>query len=734
MRHLHLAFSTLALAATGLAAAIVAPAADAPAAPAAPAADAAPMSPDNPFAQPSSLPYQLPPFERIRDSDYRPAFIAGMAAQRAEVAVIAHDPQPPSFDNTIVALERSGRLLDRVSSTFFNLTTSNSDEEILRIQTEMAPKLAAHQDATHLDPALFARIESLYARRSQLHLDAESLQLLERYYTDFVRAGARLAPAEQQRLRDLNQQLSSLTAAFGQNVLKASREGAVVVRQASQLQGLSPSQIGVAADAAHARGLDGKCVIALQNTTTQPVLAQLKTRRLRERIYRASIARGIGGATDNTALIARMVKIRAERARLLGYPNHAAYVLADETAGNPQAVRDLLLQVAGAALPAARREAGAIQQIIDREAAASHRPGFTLQPWDWQYYSERVRKSKYDFDAAQVRPYFELDRVLRDGVFFAAQQLFGLTFKERHDLPVYRSDVRVFEVFDRDGAPLALFLADYFARDNKQGGAWMNNYVTQSKLLGLKPVVVNNLNIPKPPAGAPALLTFDEVTAMFHEFGHALHGMLSDVQYPLLSGTNVPPDFAEYPSQYNEMWAREPVVVAHFARHYQTGAPMPPALLERVLAAQKFDQGYLTSEYLEAALIDLAWHEIGPAQAPPADQVMDFEATALRHFGVAYAPVPPRYHSPYFLHIFSDADDYSAGYYAYLWSEVLARDTGQWLHAHGGLTRANGDYLRARILSRGRTEEPRQLFQDCYGSPPDVGPLLEYRGLTLPAK
>ncbi len=736
MRHLRLTLKTMALAAAGLAVTLIARAVDAPAATAATAATAAaaaPMGPDNPFAQPSRLPYQLPPFDRIRDRDYRPAFMAGMAAQRAEVAAIAHAPQPPSFDNTIVALERSGRLLDRVSSTFFNLTTSNSDEEILRLETEMAPQLAAHQDAIHLDAALFARIEALYDRRSQLHLDAQSLRLLERYHTDFVRAGARLGAGRQQRLRSINQQVSALMTRFGQNVLRATRDGAVVVGQASQLEGLSASQIAAAADAARERGLGGKWLIALQNTTTQPVLAQLTTRRLRERIYRASIARGSGGAADNTAVIVQLVKLRAERARLLGYPTHAAYVLADETAGNPQAVRTMLLQVAGAALPAAHREAGAIQQIIDAEAAASRRPSFALQPWDWQYYSEQVRKSRYDFDAAQVRPYFELDRVLQDGVFFAANRLFGLTFKERHDLPVYRSDVRVFEVFDRDGAPLALFLADYYAHDNKQGGAWMNNYVVQSKLFGLKPVVVNNLNIPKPPAGAPTLLTFDEVTAMFHEFGHALHGMLSDVEYPLLSGTNVPPDFVEYPSQYNEMWAREPAVVAHFARHYQTGEPMPQALLERVLAAQRFDQGYLTSEYIEAALIDLAWHEIGPAQAPRADQVAAFETAALRHDGVAYAPVPPRYHSPYFLHIFSDEyADYSAGYYAYLWSEVLARDTGQWLHAHGGLTRVNGDYLRARILSRGRTEEPRQLFQDFYGAPPDIEPLLDYRGLAPP--
>jgi peptidyl-dipeptidase Dcp len=688
------------------------------------------MSPDNPFAQPSRLPYQLPPFDAIHDSDYRPAFIAGMAAQRAEIARIARNPQPPSFDNTIVALERSGQLLERVATTFFDLTTSNGDEAMLQIETEMAPKLAAHEDAIHLDAALFGRIDALYTQRALLQLDLESLQLLQRYYTEFVRAGAQLAAAEQQQLRRYNEQLSSLSTRFRQNVLKAGRNSAVVVEQAAQLRGLSPAQISAAADAARERGLAGKWLLSLQNTTTQPVLAQLQDRALRERIYRASIARAIGGRTDNTAVIAQIVRIRAARARLLGYPNHAAYVLADRTAGNPQAVRRMLLQIGGAAQLAAQRAAVEIQQRIDHDAAAAQQPRFTLQPWDWQYYAEQLRRAKYDFDLEEVRPYFELNHVLQDGVFYAAHELYGLSFQERHDLPVYQKDVRVFEVFDRDGSPLALFLADYYARDNKQGGAWMDGYVAQSRLLGLKAVVVNNVNIPQPSAGAPALLSFDEVTTLFHEFGHALHGMLSDVRYPLLSGTNVPPDFAEYPSQYNEMWAREPAVVAHFARHYQTGEPMPPALLARVLAAQKFDQGYLTGEYIQAALIDLAWHEISADEAPGADQVMAFESAALERSGLAFAPEPPRYHSPYFLHIFSD--DYSAGYYAYLWSEVLARDTGQWLHAHGGLTRANGDYLRRTVLSRGRSAEPQQLFADFYGAPPDIAPLLDYRGLTLP--
>lgn len=682
---------------------------------------------DNPFAQPSALPFQLPPFDRIRDADYLPAFTAGMAQELAQVGAIAHDPNPASFDNTIRALELSGQLLARVSATFFELASADSNPAMLQIESEIAPQLAAHRDAIYLDPALFARVDALYRQRAQLQLDSESLQLLERYETLFVRAGARLSSAEQAQLRRYNQRLSVLTTQFRQNVLKAASDGAVVVDDVAQLDGLSPEQIRAAADAAAARNLKGHWLLALQNTTTQPVLAQLRDRTLRERIYRASIARGDGGADDNTALIAEIVRLRAERARLLGYASHAAYVLEDNTAHDVASAEALLRQIGEASLRVAHREAADLQGLIATQAAAAHGPRLRLEPWDWQYYAEQIRAQRYDFDSEQVKPYFELDHVLQDGVFYVAHQLYGLSFKERHDLPVYQPDVRVFEVSDADGAPLALFLADYYARDNKQGGAWMNNYVGQSRLLNRKPVVVNNLNIPKPPPGAPTLLSFEEVTAMFHEFGHALHGMLSNTEYPLLSGTNVPNDFVEYPSQLNEMWARDPAVVAHFAHHYQTGAAMPAALLDKVVAAQSFNQGYLTSEYIEAALVDLSWHEISPGQAPAAAGVMRFEAAALKARGFDYAPVPPRYHSPYFLHIFSN--DYAAGYYAYLWSEVLARDTGKWLYQHGGLTRANGDALRARILSRGRTEDSQRLFREFYGGPPEVAPLLEYRGL-----
>jgi peptidyl-dipeptidase Dcp len=716
MRHAHLAIIAALATAAGVAAD--------------PAHDTARTSPmaDNPFAQPSTLDFQLPPFDRIRDSDYRPAFEAGMREQLREVEAIAHDSAPPTFQNTIVALERSGQLLTRVDNVFGRLNACNTDAEMQQIDTEMAPKLTAQEDAIHLDPALWARVEALYAKRDTLHLDPESLQLLIRYHTIFVRAGAQLSPADKARLKALNGEISTLTTRFKQNVLKATAEGAVVVDSVAELDGLTSTQIGAAAQAAAARGLDGKWLIALQNTTNQALLAHLTNRALRERIYKASSSRGLGGATDNTAVIAQLVKVRAERAALLGYPSHAAYQLADESAGTPAAVQAMISQVAPAALARAREEAADIQRLIDTQAAAAGTPSFQLQPWDWFFYSEQVRKAHYAFDQASVAPYFELDHVLKDGVFYAAQQLYGLTFKERQDLPRYQADVRIFEVYDVDGKPLALFLADYFARDNKQGGAWMAAYVSQSKLLRHKPVVANHLNIPKPPAGQPVLLTFDEVTTMFHEFGHALHGMLSDVRYPTLAGTQVPRDFVEYPSQYNEMWAREPAVVAHYAHHYQTDAPMPPELLAKVLAAQHFNQGYATTEYIAAALLDQSWYQISAAQAPAAAGVLDFEQAALRASGLDYAPVPPRYHSGYFSHIFEGG--YSAGYYAYLWSEVLARDTGQWFHAHGGLTRANGAVLRAKVLSRGRSEDPQVLFRDFYGRAPEIGPLLEYRGLS----
>ncbi len=688
---------------------------------------AQPLSPDNPFARPSTLPYHLPLFDRIKDADFRPAFEAGMAEQRREIEAIDRGPAPPSFENTLVALEKSGQLLNRVSSVFFNLNGSNTNPEILKIAAEMAPKLSAHQDAILLDPLLFARVEAVYQKRAGLGLDPEAMQLLERYRTRFLRAGAKLADADKTRLQQLNQQIASLTTKFQQNVLKATQDSAVVVDNVSDLDGLSPEQIGAAAEAAKARGFTGKWVITLQNTTIQPVLADLRNRALREKIYKASIGRGDGGAYDNTTVVAQIVKLRAEKAALFGYPNYAAYALADETAGTPAAVRQMLTRLVPPALANAKKEAADNQKLIEEQARTGNAQAITLQPWDWAFYAEQVRKARFGFDQSEVKPYFELNRVLQDGLFYAAHELYGLTFKERHDLSTYRPDVRVFEIFNADGSPVGLFLADYYTRDNKRGGAWSSSFVGQSRLLGLKPVIVNNLNIPKPPQGQPTLLTFDEVNTIFHEFGHALHGLFSDVNFPTLAGTAVPRDFVEFPSQFNEMWAREPAVFTHYARHYQTGAPMPQAMLDKVLAAQKFGQGYETTEYIAASLLDQAWHDLTAAQAPPADKVMAFETAALQNAGVDFAPVPPRYHSLYFAHIFSSG--YAAGYYAYIWSEVLARDAEQWMHTHGGLQRANGDFLRAKVLSRGRTANPEVLFEQFYGGPPDIGPLLEHRGL-----
>jgi peptidyl-dipeptidase Dcp len=690
-------------------------------------AAAAGLSPDNPFAKPSTVPFELPPFDRIRDEDYAPAFKAGMALQLAEIANIARNPEPATFDNTVVAMERSGELLNRVNLTFFNLISANSNAALLKLETDITPKLAAHEDEIYLNSALFARIDAVYAQRAQLQLDPESRELLERYHIEFVRAGARLGAADQRKLRRFNQQIAVLTTSFRQNVLKAGSSGAVVVDGLAQLDGLSADQVSSAAAAARERGLAGHWLIALQNTTTQPWLAQLKNRALRERIYRASIERARGGKYDNLAIIARLVRARAERAHLLGYSSYAAYALEDETAHDPAAAEKLLQQIGTAALRAARGDAAELQHLIDSQADAGQGPHFVLQPWDWQYYAEQLRRQRHDFDDARIKPYFELNRVIEDGVFYTAHELYGLSFKERHDLPVYEADVRVFDVFDADGSPLALFLGDYYARDSKQGGAWMDNFVNQSKLLGQKPVVANHLNFPKPEPGAPTLLTFDDVTALFHEFGHALHGMLSNVRYPDLSGTNVPNDFVEYPSQFNEMWAREPAVVAHFARHYQTGEPLPPALLDQVIASQSFDEGFRTLEYVEAALTDLALHQLPAVRQPSPDKLLAFESATLEARGFDYGPIPPRYHFPYFLHIFSN--DYAARYYSYLWSEVLARDTGAWIHAHGGLTRANGEVLRTKILSRGRSAEPQLLFSDFYGGPPDVAPLIEYRAL-----
>ena len=704
----------------------VKPTATATAAPAA----AAPQAPavTNPFFAPSTLPYQFPPFERIGNADFAPAFEKGMADQKAEMAAIAANPEAPTLDNTLVAMERSGQLLARVSAVFYYLAGSNTNPEIQKLQAELAPKLSAHRDSIALDPQLFARVKSLHERRATLGLDAESLRLVERSYIDFVRAGALLSEADKTTLRGLNEKLSSLTTAFQQNNLKETNAGAVVVENRAELDGLSDSAISAAAEAAKARGMEGKYLLTLLNTSGQPPLASLKNRALRERLYKASVSRGTqGGEFDNRDEIAEMVKLRAERARLLGYPTHADYVLEDETAGSAKAVNQRLAQLAPAAVANAKKEAKALQKLIDREKG-----GFKLAAWDWAYYAEKQRKALYDFDESQMKPYLELDRVLVDGVFFAANKLYGLSFKERKDIPTYLPGVRVWEVFNADGTPLALFMGDFYARSSKRGGAWMTSFVDQSTLLGNKPVVTNNLNIPQPPAGEPTLLTWDEVTTLFHEFGHALHGMFSNVKYPGFSGTSVPRDFVEYPSQVNEMWADDPAILPNYAKHWKTGEAMPATLVEKVKASSKFNQGFATTEYLAASLLDQSWHQLAPGKTPAAEGVLGFEAAALKAAGVDFAPVPPRYRSGYFSHIF--AGGYSAGYYAYIWSEVLDADTVEWFKERGGLKRENGDWFREKLLSRGGSADAMQLFREFRGRDADIQPLLERRGLAAPKK
>lgn len=701
----------------------------APAAPESPSPSASPASMnDNPLLQESTLDFHYPPFDKIRDEHYAPAFEKGMADQLKEIEPIANNPEAPTFENTIVALEKSGELLGRVSRIFGNLAGANTNPALQKIETEMAPKLAAEQDAIFLNGPLFKRIETIYNNREKLGLDEESQYLVERYYKDFVRAGAKLADADKAKLKKMNAELAELETKFAQNVLKEKNAEAIVVDKREQLNGLSDNEIKAAALAAKEDKKEGKFLLPLQNTTQQPALTSLKDRALRERIMKTSLARNShGGEWDNREVVLRTVKLRAERAVLLGYPNHAAYQLDDQTAHNIGTVNKLLAELAPPAVANAKKEAADMQQLIDKEHG-----GFQLASWDWAMYADQLRQARFAFDESEIKPYFELNHVLTDGVFYAANQEYGITFKERHDLPVYQPDVRTFEVSDKDGKPLAIFIADYYARPSKRGGAWMNEYVNQSALLDMRPVIANHLNIPKPEAGQPTLLTFDEVTTMFHEFGHALHGMFSHVKYPRFSGTSVPRDFVEYPSQVNEMWASWPQVLEHYAKHYKTGKPMPKELLDKVLAAEKFNQGFKTTEYLSATLLDQAWHQLSPDQVP--SDVLGFEAEALKKAGVDYQPVPPRYRTTYFSHAF--AGGYSAGYYSYIWAEELDADSVEWFKQHGGLTRENGDHFRDTLLSRGGTKDAMKLFHDFTGRDPWIEPLLKRRGLdgAVPAK
>jgi peptidyl-dipeptidase Dcp len=676
----------------------------------------------NPLLAPSTLPFGAPPFDRIKDSDFQPAIDEGMQQDLADIAKIADQSAPPTFDNTIVALERSGQLLARVQRVFGGLAQSNTNPTLQRVRRYEAPRLAAHSDAINLNPKLFARVRTIYEHRKTSGLNAEQQYLVERYYIRFVRAGANLSEADKVRLRALNQEESKLRNEFSSRLLAATKAGALVLDDTAKLAGLSPADIAAAAQAADERGLAGKWILPLQNTTQQPAQASLTNRTVREQLFNASIMRAEhGDSNDTRSTIARIAQIRAERAKLLGYPDYAAYVLDNQMAKTPAAALKLLTDLVPAATAKARGEAADMQKLIDQQNG-----GFKLAPWDWQYYSEQVRKKSYDLDETELKPYFELNRVLKDGVFFAANKLYGITFTERKDIPVYQPDVRVFEVRDANGKPLALFYYDPFKRDNKAGGAWTSSFVSQSGLLGAKPVVYNVENFTKPAPGQPALLTFGEVTTMFHEFGHALHGMFSNVEYPTLAGTSVPRDFVEFPSQFNEHWALEPTVFANYARHYQTGAPMPQALVQKIRRASTFNQGFATTEYLAASLLDLAWHTLPPDA--PLQNVDSFETASLQRFKVDMPEVPPRYRSTYFSHIWDNG--YAAGYYAYLWSEVLDDDAYAWFAEHGGMTRANGQRFRDMILSRGNTEDVGAMYRAFRGRDPRIEPLLEQRGLS----
>lgn len=678
----------------------------------------------NPLLSPSTLPYELPPFALIADNHFLPAFEVGMREELLEVEKIANHPTAPTFDNTLVALERSGSTLNRTNRVFDILTSALTSPSLQKIETDMAPRLSAHRDTIMLNRALFRRIKDLHDRRASLGLDAESLRLVERYYQDFVRAGAQLSDSDQTRLKALNAELATLSTRFSQNVLKEINASSVLVETREELSGLSDAAITTAAQAATAAGHPGKYLIRLQNTTSQPPLSSLTNRTLREKVMSASLARGSrGGEFDNREIVAKLARLRAERAALLGYPHHAAYQLEEQTIGGVDRLNRLLSEAAPLAAANARREAADIAKLI--AATGADHP---VAAWDWAHYAEKVRRERFAFDENELKPYYELKRVLEDGVFYSATRFYGITFKIRPDLKGYTDDMLVYEIFDADGSPMALFLGDFYARPNKRGGAWMNAYVPQDGLTGAKPVIGNHQNIPKPPEGEPTLMTHDEVKTMFHEFGHTLHGLFSAVKYPRFAGTNVARDFVELPSQANEMWATWPEILQNFARHYQTGAPIPPALLAKIAAAAKFDQGFKTTEYLAAALIDQAWHQLTADHLPDTDDVLAFEAAALSRAGLDFAPIPPRYRSTYFSHVF--LGDYSAGYYSYFWSEVLEAQVVEWIQQNGGLTRTIGDRFRSSILSRGGSCDALTLFREFTGAEPDIRPLFNRRGLV----
>jgi peptidyl-dipeptidase Dcp len=672
------------------------------------------------FMKPSPLFLQAPQFDRIQDADFQPALEAGMRDELAQMQAITTNPAPPTFENTIIAMERAGETLRRANRVFSALTQANTNPTLQAVQKAESPRMAAHHDAIYLDPKLFARVQSVWQNRNRL-TGPEARQLTSVVYDDFVRSGAKLSQTDQARLREINQELSSLSTAFSQKLLAATKAGALVEIDKTALAGLNDQQLSAAAQDAIGRGLQGQWLLPLQNTTQQPALQQLENRATRQALFEHSWTRAEqGDANDARSTLAETAQLRAEKARLLGYPDYASYVLQNQMAKTPAAVEAFLGQLVGPTRAKAATEAADIQAMIKMDGGA-----FQLEPWDWDHYAEQVRKARYDLDETQIKPYFKLETVLTDGVFYAANQLYGVTFTRRTDLPTYQPDVMVFEVHDKDGSILGLMYFDYFKRDNKSGGAWMSEFVGQSKLLGTKPVVYNVANFTKPAPGQPALITFEDVITMFHEFGHALHGLFADEVYPSLSGTNVARDFVEFPSQFNEHWALDPKVLAHYARDYKTGAPMPQTLVDKIRKAQTFNQGYRLGELLAAAELDLQWHTLAPGapqQAPDA-----FEQAALKRTGTDFPDVPPRYRSSYFSHIW--AGGYAAGYYAYLWTEMLDDDAYHWFQAHGGLTRDNGQRFRDLILSRGHTEDYGPMFRAFYGQDPNIGPLLEHRGL-----
>ncbi len=677
---------------------------------------------ENPFAAPSTLPFEAPDFTRIRVEHYLPAFQKGIAEQLEEIKAIASQDAEPTFENTVEAFEKTGALLTRVEQVFYNMTGSHTNPDIQNIQAEMAPLLAAHSDNIQLNRALFARFEILSQNRDSLGLTGEQQEVLRRHYENFVRAGARLSDEEQARIRTLNEQLSTLETKYDDNILAVTKERSVVVDSVDELDGMSKADIAAAAQKAKERGHDGKYLLEISNTTRVPILSSLNNRALRERVWKSSATRALGEneGVDNRPIILEMAQLRAERAALLGYPNHADYKLQNQMARTPEAALKMLTDLAPGVVARVNEEADELKAMI-RQTGGDHE----LEPWDWEYYAEKVRTEKFQVDAAAVKPYFESNNVLENGVFFTMRKLFGVEFKERKDIPLYHPQVRVFDVLEKDGSQIGLFYIDFYSRDSKRGGAWMSSFVDQSKLLNDKPVIINTLNNAAPADGEPGLMTFDNVTTMFHEMGHGVHGLFSDVTYPSVSGTNTPRDFVEFPSTFEEDWAIQPEILANYARHHETGEPIPQDLLEKVIRASRFNQGFDTLEYLSAAILDMEWHVLSQDEIP--DDVEAFEAAVLKKHGIDIAAVPPRYRSAYFTHIWSSG--YEASYYAYIWSEVLAADAFAHMIETGGATSENGRRFRSEILSRGSSRDPMKSYRAFRGADPTVDALLIRRGL-----